>query len=245
MKQVFLACIVMLLTLPLLAQKKEKKLWVSALRELYEKTHSPDVREMIAQSKKVQFIAVTLKDTSNLQIKQYVLNESMPAWQMGDSLYVKILGDSSSSFYKGLTYFHELQHSKVRPVLLYDYVGHSKEERRVYAMQNTLLLQLGGERYQKFLDNEVWYVTLYMNHVGKNDLDLLPRHLSERPNLDYIFGPSLSRAERYVRESMFWIHVIMEYLARNMKADELENAQAYFLQNLYQKEIYILQPLTN
>ena len=240
-----MACIVMLLTLPLLAQKKEKKLWISALRELYEKTHSPDVREMIAQSKKVQFIAVTLKDTSNLQIKQYVLNESMPAWQMGDSLYVKILGDSSSSFYKGLTYFHELQHSKVPSTYLYDYIGRSREERRVYIMENALLLQLGGERYKKFLDNEVWYVTLYMNHVGKNDLDLLPHHLSERPNLDYIFGPSLSRAERYVRETMFWTHVIMEYIARNVTEGDIESTQAYFLQNLYQKEIYILQPLTN
>jgi hypothetical protein len=230
-----------------------KKEWVSALRDIYKKTHAPYVREMLTLAKKmkvvssehapvwkktsaVHFVPITLRDTMTPYCKEYVLNTAMPAWQLGGCVFFKYGGDSSSSLYKGLALFHELQHT-LAPLAL-TATDHAKEERRVYSIQNEILSVLGGKAYDIFLEHEIAYVTFYMNYVGKEDLSNLPRHLSERPKLDAVFGKPCSVAERYTRESTVWIHVIMKYLSRTMNSEDAERAQVAFLQNLYRKDIY-------
>ena len=252
-------CLLLLTTLclfssSLFAQKKIKKEWVSTLHYLCEKTHSPSAYEALRIARKmkirrpgeildtaskntVYFIPVTLADTVYPLLRHYILNKSVSAWQFQRAVYVKNFGEPTSSFYKALVLFHEIQHTQAVGVCMTP-TQHAKEELRVYVMQNEILTLLGGSAYKNFLEEEIAYVTFYMNHAGVNDLDLLPRHLSVKPELDSIFGKTLSVTERNARHSTFWIHVIMKYLERTNTGLNVQMNQTYFLQTLYQKDIY-------
>ena len=193
--------------------------WVSGLGDVYNKTHDPELLQRIErlenhatravpdgngfnvekQPSEGDYFLIPLGggDTTSTPWKElYQMRDYATTWFTTGNKNIPLTfvviknGENLSSETKGVLLAHELDHEKTGPAknLCEDEVIH-------HTFSNRLWLELGGEPYQKLLDERAKeYGAYFLDQKSK--ITPASRHIDE---LDKIFGKSISSGERIVR----------------------------------------------
>jgi len=123
--------------------------------------------------------------------------------------------------FKGTTFAHEIVHRKLNPDgnLSDDEMAFCREDVIAHSFSNRLILKMGGEPYQKLLDEKV------AEKIMPTKDSKVPHHSSEyyTEELNKIFGPALSQREVEIRLASFNITALFQWSDRYVGGDKEEN----------------------
>lgn len=108
------------------------------------------------------------------------------------------------------------------------------EELAAHSFQNRLMLLIGKEKYRRLLDKEVKRMTVEAKLFGGKPGNTVPGMLSN-PELEEIFGKTVSGNENEFIQVSFWIHAAFVFIEKNYEG-EAEVQKASFLGAIYKKE---------
>jgi hypothetical protein len=181
--------------------------------------------------KDFNIVVLTDKD-KNLKLWGEMIKSRQAAGYSGSSKTLALVENAPiSPLFKGIDFLHEVKHWMIDPDGLAnaDVMSYCRAEVVVHTFENRILLKIGGEPYQKLLDER----TEEMLRQAKDpNVDVLPyaHYIQE---LNKIFGPSFSDQETLTRTAGFETGVVFQMVDRKFTGDK-EEQKALYLSQIYQ-----------
>jgi len=140
--------------------------------------------------------------------------------------------ETITPIFKGVIFAHELKHHSVDPsgnVLHESAMSYCREEVTVHEFSNQLIFDIGGQAYQKVLDERTAEMYKYFTDTHAK-IPLVAAHLDE---LDKIFGSSLSQKEREIRGTNLEVGAMFLMVDRYYIAGDKEEQKALLIYQMY------------
>lgn len=185
------------------------------------------------------FVPLLSSDRNVSKHWQEAVDENQSAFFLEGANPLVVLKESGkfSRTWQGLILIHEGGHALMRadgenmlgstrdPLL-----RKSIEEFYAYQLETAMVEKLGGQAYQKLLQEEA--ARLEKSYF-KQKIFLMPDYARYYGRLEKIFGRSNSKFEVGVRGSVFWINSVFHLIDTTCKREEREQCKLDFLLSAY------------
>lgn len=169
---------------------------------------------------------VTEDDTKNPTWEHYsTKNLVSSAHYLPDKRTIIMKNDAPvSDSWKGILLAHEGLHAKEMVTAPYDWEDpetFDEHEVGAHTFQNSLMTKIGGDRYQKALEEEIKRSREVIKKTGPGAFEkYFPARQEYSPAFDEVFGPCESQFERDTRGTQIWIHALFKMIDQDFPNKE-------------------------
>ncbi len=176
---------------------------------------------------------------SGMSIVNFIQYTTNPAQFFFDTVYLKDYYNISN-FGKGISLLHEGYHAVNAYKQRYSFPkSYALQEIAAYTFQNRIQEKIGGDKYQKLLDQELSIFDSLLNKKGADkmtdsiDMSVVPR-TSIHSALDSIFGKFESFQDICDKESSFYVNAVFRFIDKHATEEYMRiDLKSYFILNLY------------